>query len=395
MAYYEQIDGLKYRLCTNDPKSVKRKRIYKTVKVPEDIYKSERKTKLWLDRELALYVEKVESGQLIKTDKITLDQFYEMWKKGYAEQNMGKYTRYMTDNIYTIYIKPKFGDVRLDMIRPIHLVNFMVELVRKDGKPMATNSKLNIYKALKSLFDHAHKWKFVAENPMEGVGRPSAGKQEQRQMKKRKKAYSSTEVVDVITALYDLPERWRLYYLGVLLGGFRRGEMLAVQWPHADFEVYGVHIEMQITFDEKGDKAEDEVKTISSEGFVPMPVWYMDELKKYKIEWDEEKKLSKEWRGSGKKYIFHPGNGQMYYPNTPSLTWRRFLKGRDLPYIRLHDLRHTTATLLREYGADLKQIQERLRHSKLATTSDTYTHETELISRDAADRLERLNPKNQ
>ena len=64
----------------------------------------------------------------------------------------------------------------------------------------------------------------------------------------------------------------------------------------------------------------------------------------------------------------------------------------NLPHIRLHDLRHTTATLLREDGASLKDIQERLRHTRLSTTADLYTHESELVSRETADRLEKLNP---
>ena len=120
----------------------------------------------------------------------------------------------------------------------------------------------------------------------------------------------------------------------------------------------------------------------------------MDELAKYKTLWDIEKKNCKTWNSGTKQYLFHPGDGNMYYPNTPSLTWRRFLAKKELPYFRLHDLRHTTAMLLRSYGADLKQIQERLRHTKLSTTTDIYMHETKLISRDTADHLEVLNPKN-
>ncbi|WP_162515402.1 tyrosine-type recombinase/integrase [Paenibacillus pinistramenti] len=85
----------------------------------------------------------------------------------------------------------------------------------------------------------------------------------------------------------------------------------------------------------------------------------------------------------------------MYYPNTPSLTWRRFMATHNLPPVKLHDLRHTAGMLLRESGADLKTIQERLRHTKIGMTADIYTHESEIISREAADRLEGLQPKQQ
>jgi integrase len=103
-----------------------------------------------------------------------------------------------------------------------------------------------------------------------------------------------------------------------------------------------------------------------------------------------------DWKGGDKLYLFHGGNGEQYYPNTPSLTWRRFLIKHELPHIRIHDLRHTTAMLLREYGADLKTIQEQLRHSKLATTTDIYMQrDRTTVSRGSADLYDVLNPKNQ
>lgn len=393
MAYYEHLGGLKYRLCTNDPAAIGRKRIYHPIVLPDEVAKSERKTKQYLDLELAKFVEQVNTGEFIKTEKLTLNDFLPQWKKGYADQNMGEYTRYMTNNVLRIYIQPVFGEMRLDKVKPLHIINFMAELVRKDGKPMATNTKKNIYKVLNSMFLYAKKWQIIATNPMDGVDPPTAGKQEKRKMKQRKKHYTSAEAQAVITALYDLPERWRLYYLGVLLGGFRRGEMLAIEWYQVDFEAKGLFISKQITFDEQGQSIEGELKTEESEGFIPMPQWYMEDLKKFEREWKKEKLMCKKWIGGKKQYVFHSGSGEKYYPNTPSLTWRRFLSGRELPHVRLHDLRHTTAMLLRESGADLKQIQERLRHTKIGTTADIYTHESELISRDSADRLETFNPK--
>ena len=86
--------------------------------------------------------------------------------------------------------------------------------------------------------------------------------------------------------------------------------------------------------------------------------------------------------------------GGPYYPSTPTGTWRKFLERHpSLPAIRLHDLRHTAAMLLRMQGVDVKSIHERLRHSKLGTTADLYTHIATEVSRNAADQLEQFNPK--
>ena len=62
----------------------------------------------------------------------------------------------------------------------------------------------------------------------------------------------------------------------------------------------------------------------------------------------------------------------------------------DVPQIRLHDLRHTNATLALMSGVDLKVVSERLGHSHLAITADLYTHVNRGLGQDAADRIGRV-----
>lgn len=392
MAYYEHLGGLKYRLCATDPSKAQRKRVYKSVEVPPEIAKSPTKTERWLVLELAKYAEAVESGQLVRSERMSFREFVPRWKKGYADQNMGEYTRKNTTAIIEAYLMPEFGDIRLDKIKTLHLVTFFAELIRKDGKPMATNTKLNIYKAAKSIFDAAAEWQIIPSNPMDGVKRPSQSKRERKEIRSRKKHYSWAEVEKLLGALYKLSDRWRLYYTGCLLGGFRRGELLAIEWQNVSEDRQAIWIEKQITLDEEGHTVEGEVKTESSEGWVGMPAWYMDELKRYKREWQKEKLRCKKWLGGDKQYVFHGGDGLPYYPTTPTMTWGRFLKKNELPHVKLHGLRHTAGMLLRESGADLKTIQERLRHAKLDMSAE-YTHESDIINREVVDRLESLNPK--
>ncbi|MEK4512897.1 tyrosine-type recombinase/integrase [Paenibacillus sp. FSL K6-2524] len=355
-----------------------------------------------LDLAAAKFEEDVKGGKWQKPGVIGFEEFvYGDWKKNYADINLGDYTRKNYMALIKTHLIPAFGRFHLDKINTMQIVSFFTSLrspdARKDkrNKPLATNTLLNIYKALKAILDAAHDWNLIVNNPMVGVKRPTAPKSEQREIKMRKKSYSPTEATGVITALYSEPKQWKLYYLGVLLGGFRRGEYLAVEWSEVDFVNGGVYIEKQITFDEEGKSVEGEVKTVESEGFVPMPRWYMDELLTYKREWMKHKMGCdpQDWKGGNKQYLFHPGHGDKYYPNTPSRRWRMFLDDHKLPRVRLHDLRHTTAMLLRAYGADLKAIQEQLRHSRLATTTDIYMTKDGVISRGNIDLLDDLDPK--
>jgi integrase len=71
-------------------------------------------------------------------------------------------------------------------------------------------------------------------------------------------------------------------------------------------------------------------------------------------------------------------------------SFRPLLRRAGVPTIRFHDLRHTAATLLLSQGVHPKVVQERLGHSQIAITLDTYSHVLPSMQRDAADRLDSL-----
>lgn len=402
MAWSEHLGGNKYKIVERDPSKATRPKRSITVEMPPEIErsKSDKKKKDWLAVQESKWSDLVVSGQYedqgkkrSKANRVTFAQFVPVWKKGYANENMSGETLYNTQKIIDSRFIPKFGDTWMNEITTLQLVEWFADLKSlKDGKPLATNSKLNIYKAAKSIFDFAHEWGVIKSNPMAGVKRPSVGKKEKKAMRSVKQSYTQSEVAKLLLALYKLPNGWRLYFTGVMMGGYRRGEFLAVEWPDVSYERSAIWIDKQISIDREGRKEEREVKTVESEGWVPMPRWYMDELKSFEREWKKEKLACPKWEGGDKQYIFHGGNGVMYYPGTATKTWSKFLKRNNLPHIKLHGLRHTAGTLLREYGADQRTIQKFLRHSKMETT-DRYVHESDTISRAAIAPLEDLNPE--
>ncbi len=373
----------------------------KTVRVDDpDILKSKKKLEAYLQAQYVAFREQVESGQYIKPDRSTFEDFVAVWKANYADHKLGAYTRRNYNYVITSRLLPEFGHMELRKIQTMHIVAFLTKLRdpenRQDGhhKPLSTNTQLNIYKTLKSILDAAVKWKVIEKNPMDGVDRPAPDKVEKKELRTKKRSYTPEEADQLVVALQDEPFSWRMYILGLMIGGFRRGELLGLEWPEVDFEQNGLHIRKQISVNEKGRAVEAELKTESSEGFVSMPGWYMRDLARYRKQWLEDRVAYGDKWIEGKQYVFCGDYGKMRYPNTPTMYWHRFLERHsELPFIRLHDLRHTAAMLLRDEGVDLKTIQERLRHSKLSTTADFYAHESEKISRQAADHLERFDPK--
>jgi integrase len=75
-----------------------------------------------------------------------------------------------------------------------------------------------------------------------------------------------------------------------------------------------------------------------------------------------------------------------------SRTFGKLVREAHLPVIRLHDLRHTHATLSMQAGVHVKIVSERLGHSSVTITLDTYSHAISGLQRDAAEKVAALIP---
>lgn len=384
-----------------DGKRIKRT---KTIRIEDKaLLKTTKKLKDYLDAELAKFRIEVESGEYITPEKMTFASFAENeWLKKFAE---GRYSPKNLKNTTTIlrsHILPAFGHIQINDIKPLHVVTFLNNLhdqkARKDGKekPLTGSTINNIYKVLKSILSKAYEWRVIQKNPIENIEKPKLER-------KKMKYYEENEAEQVIQALYHEPIIWRLYFLGSMLGGFRRGELLAIEWPEVNFEDNTFTILKSYSVFKDGQPIITKPKTDASIRAVVMPVWYMRELKEYQLWWKKERlKLGDKWQGGENQYVFHNGFGKPYYPDTATATWRKFLKRHGFRHIRLHDLRHTAATLLIEAGIKagvnedltLKAVQERLGHTKYQTTADIYAHITKRVSKDVASALEKYDPKN-
>ena len=86
--------------------------------------------------------------------------------------------------------------------------------------------------------------------------------------------------------------------------------------------------------------------------------------------------------------VFTNLHGQLQESSSVTSALKVALRRGGLPRIRVHDLRHTTATVLLEAGAHPKLVQDRLGHSTVALTFNTYSHVTSSLSREAAQTMD-------
>ncbi len=373
----------------------KRIRRTKTIRIQdESLLKTKRKLENYLQQELTKFQIEVEAGEYIAPDKNLFKDFVQEWHDRYAVKELSPtvVSNYMY--CFNQHIIPEFESKRMRDIKTIQLIHFLddkanSENERKDGRSgkLSDNTIRKFYDALSNIFARAYEWKIIKENPMEGVKKPSVT---QREME----YYSSEDLGEVIEALNQESLMWRVYFLGALFGGLRRGELTALEWSHILFESNEIKVDNNIVGTENGQAIVKDPKTKSSKSTVVMPEWYMELLKDYEREWKIEKlKCGELWKGGDHEYLFHNGTGNALYFTTPTTKWRRLIKKYNLKKIRLHDLRHTmVALLMEEDDVNLPAIQKRARHSSSKITSDIYGHISKKRAKQTASQFDKYAP---
>ena len=87
--------------------------------------------------------------------------------------------------------------------------------------------------------------------------------------------------------------------------------------------------------------------------------------------------------------VFRSTTGTPLEPRNASREWEKVRERAGLPHLRLHDLRHSCASILTAQGVQPRVVMETLRHSQIGITMNTYAHVSPLMQREAAEVLER------
>ena len=177
--------------------------------------------------------------------------------------------------------------------------------------------------------------------------------------------------------------------------GCRRGELLALRWCDVDLEQGTLRVarslERVTIRTAKRTRYElrfKEPKTKRSRRTIALPPFAIERLRRHRLE-QAERFFSAGARPDGSTLLFER-DGMPWNPNTFGLTFARIARDAKLPKVRLHDLRHSFASLLLAGGADLKTVSTALGHSTIAVTADVYAHVSPAMLHDAANLLDRV-----
>ncbi|MCL5108593.1 MAG: site-specific integrase [Chloroflexi bacterium] len=184
-------------------------------------------------------------------------------------------------------------------------------------------------------------------------------------------------------------DRFGAFYIVALMTGLRLGELLSLRWEDVDWIRAELHVRRSIARVPGVGWVEQPPKSKQSRrsaALTPLAVRFLERhqlLQRAAIA-----AAGDAWEDNN--LVFPNSVGRTYEPqNVYRRSWYPLLVRAGLPRIRIHDLRHTFATLMREEGADLKTTSEALGHSQIGITADLYTHNVPLALREAVERLEK------
>jgi integrase len=182
-------------------------------------------------------------------------------------------------------------------------------------------------------------------------------------------------------------EQHRLYALWAvaLAMGLRRGEALGLAWAHVDLEEGRLTVR-QALHRVDGQLRLDPVKTDASVAVLPIPAPLVSVLRAHrKRQLEERFAAGPRWRETG--LVFTTSHGGCIEPRNANRMFHQLCGKADVPQLRVHDLRHSCATLLFTMGVQPATVQRILRHSSITVTTGTYVEVIEAVQRDALDSM--------
>ncbi|MGG1661748.1 tyrosine-type recombinase/integrase [Brevibacillus sp. NRS-1366] len=363
----------------------------KTITVDDGaLLKTKKKLQDYLDSEYAKFRQEVEAGEYIAPEKMTLVSFVDEWREKYAVKHLETKTANQYMSCLKNRILPALGHLRLDQVKPLHVMDFLESLSkdnsRQDGKKGSLSSSSIQYhhRVLKNIFNRAVEWKVIKSNPVASVQKPKV-------VYKENLPYDESEVQTLLVALQRELFHWRMMITLALTTGLRLGELLGLEWKHVDLNNGVIEVLQSVASSTRGDIVLKEPKTKNSKRKVSLPASVLTELQRYSLHCRKERlKIGDAWQGGEHSFVFSQANGTPFYPRSPYHWFRKFTKKHGLRHIRFHDLRHTSATLLISQGVHAKIISERLGHATISTTMNIYGHALRSADQAAADTFENI-----
>jgi integrase len=337
-------------------------------------------TKRAAERALAEMVNSVHTGTFIELSNETAGEHLTGWLAA-IEPTIRPATHYSYSRNIRLHVVPRLSSVQLRRVDGGMLNALYAELLASGkrsngGGGLSPRTVRYIHTILHRAFKDAVRWGRLVRNPADAADPPRASAQARLTMK--------TWTAEQVRTFLNHIREHRLYAALVLLAttGMRRGEALGLRWSDLDLDLGRASVVQTVIVINHQIRI-GSPKTAAGRRTIALDPFTVTALREHRQRQLAERLLM----GTGftdHGLVFCRPDGGPLHPERFSRTFSEQAAHAGLPPIRLHDLRHTWATLALTAGVHPRVAQERMGHSTVGITLGTYSHVTEGLQDQAA-----------
>ena len=332
-----------------DPATGKRKQQWVTV----------RGTKKQAETRLAELLNQMDTGGFIKPTKETFGSFLQRYLDDYISTQI---------RATTLEAYQQRGKHLIDGLGHIPVSELLEEHIhkyyREKSKTLSPGTLIKHHNLLRSALSQGVIWRTLTRNVAEAVKPPKVSRKEMR-------ALTGPEVHRMLEACEDTA--WHSIFHTLTWTGLRRSELLGLRWKDVDLILASLRVVQSVQRLNTGEFIVQEPKTASGRRTIALSPASCLVLREHREKQEADATLLGRQLAEDDLVFSHP-DGSPRDPSTLTLAFRRLTRRVGLDGVRLHDLRHTMASLYLEQGVNPKTVAERLGHASVTITLDLYSH---------------------
>jgi integrase len=307
------------------------------------------------------------------TSALTVQEFIERWLT-HVSGTKRPTTAASYAGLMRRYVVPVIGPVPLKNLKREH-----IDAVLSAAVPRLNSNTTRLLRAVLGIALHrAERWEIMgARNVVRLTDPPRVEPKELILLR----ASDARRLLDAAAGT-----RLEIAYVLALFCGLRRGEILALRWRDIDFERKEIHVRNTMHQEKGVGFRLGEAKSLSSRRSISMSATVAAALAAHRERQIEELHSIADNAASSVDWalIVTSHTGKPLSKSTMRDNFRRLLKAAGLPIIRIHDLRHSCASILLGEGVAAQTVSKYLGHSEVKTTLDIYGHVSRSQTQEAA-----------
>jgi integrase len=305
----------------------------------------------------------------------TVGDWLDHWLDNIAARKVRARTLESYRSTVRLHLRPGIGHHRLDRLQPEQLERLYGALADKGLSPA---SILRVHRGLSRALRVAAQRGKVARNVATLVDPPAVRRPQTALPLNAEEA----RCVMATAQAHRNAARWTV----ALAVGLRQSEALGLQWADVDVDNGTLTVRRGLHRVARQGLVYEEPKADRSRRTLALPGQLVEALRTHRIAQLEERVAAGPlWEDND--LVFAQANGRPMERKSDWHSWKALLHEAGVREVRLHDGRHTAATLLLSEGVHPRVVMEVLGHAQMRTTTDTYSHVMPALGRDAADRM--------